>query len=82
VAINASRILKGTAYHKRPYGRTPRLPMTTHIRTNPTNQERKVVCIMVNFLAIMKIETANRSDHIPQTAPLMGSDGNLRHRPW
>ena len=53
----------------------PRLPMATHIITKATNQERKVVCTIVNFFAKIKIATAKKSDQIPQTAPLMVSDG-------
>jgi hypothetical protein len=77
-----SRMLNGIAYHKIPYGKTPRLPIVTHIMTNATNQDRKVVCMRVNFLAKIKIATANRSDHIPQTAPLIGADGKLSPRSW
>ena len=42
-ATNVSRILKGIAYNKIVYGKTARLPITTHIITNATNQEKKVV---------------------------------------
>lgn len=57
-----------------PYGRTFRLPITTHIKTKPTNQDSKVVSISENFFEIIKIEIANNKDHNPQTAPLIGSD--------
>ena len=49
-----------------PYGRTFRLPITTHIKTKPTSQERKAVSINENFLAIIKIEIANKKDHNPK----------------
>ena len=48
----------------------------THIKTKPTSQERKAFSINENFLAIIKIEIANKKDHNPQIAPLIGSDGN------
>jgi hypothetical protein len=46
------------------------------LKTNPTNQDRKVVCQKVNRLSKMKIATEKHSDQIPQTAPFNGSDGN------
>jgi hypothetical protein len=75
-AIKASSKLKGTAIYKRPSGNTPILPITTHMSTKPTNQERKVVWIKVNFLERIKIAMANNSDHKPQMAPLTGAEGN------
>jgi hypothetical protein len=76
VAKNASSKLKGMAKYKILNGKIPIFPKTTHIKTNPTNQVIKVVCIRLNFLEIMKIAMANRKDHSPQMAPLIGSDGN------
>lgn len=75
VAINDSRRLKGIAYNKIPCGNTPKLPMTIHIITNPIDQERKVVCIIVNLFDIIKIVKANKSDQSPQIAPFIGSEG-------
>ena len=80
--MNDSRILRGIAYNKRPYGNTPKLPTTTHIITNAKNQERKVVCSTENFLAIIKIATAKKSDQIPHAAPLIGAEGKSRPRSW
>lgn len=60
-----------------PFGNTPKLPMTTHIKTKATNQDKNVVCSNVNFLAMKKIVIANSKDQIPQTAPLMGAEGKI-----
>lgn len=82
VAIHASKILSGTAYNNIPYGKTIKLPIVTHIITNPVNQERKVVCDTLNFLETIKISIANKKDQIPQTAPFTGFAGKLRPRFW
>ena len=76
-AKNASSKLSGTAKISKPAGKTPRLPITTHIKTNPINQENKVVCSKVNFLDMIKTEMAKNSDQSPQIAPLTGSAGNI-----
>ena len=81
LAMYASSILNGIAYTKSPYGNTPRLPITTHIKTKPTNQENRVVCSNENFLEIIKIAIANSNDQRPQIAPLMGSEGNVSPSP-
>lgn len=74
-AINASSKLNGTAKTNIPYGKTPKFPITTHIKTKPTNQDKKAVFNKLNFFEIMKIAIANNNDHNPQIAPLIGSDG-------
>ena len=79
-ATNASRRLRGTAPYKIPRGNTPRFAATTHINTNPTNHARNVVCASENFFARIKIAMANKSDHTPHKAPLMGLEGNVRPR--
>ena len=73
-------MLKGIAYNRIPYGNTPKLPITNHIITNATNQERNVVCISVNFFARIKIPAAKKSDQIPHTAPFAGSEGKVSPR--
>ena len=77
-AKKASSKLSGTAMNNIPYGKTSKLPMTTHINTKPTNQERNVVCIKVNFFEMINMAMANNNDHSPQTAPLIGSEGKTR----
>jgi hypothetical protein len=79
-AIKASSKLKGTAIYKSPSGKTPKLPITTHINTKATNQERNVVCIHENFLEITNMAIANNNDQSPQTAPLIGLEGKTRPR--
>ena len=70
--------LNGIEYNKSPLGNTSKFPITNHIITKATNQERKVVCVIVNFFAMMKIATAKNNDQIPHTAPFTGPDGKLR----
>ncbi|MCX6283106.1 MAG: hypothetical protein NTW31_02560, partial [Bacteroidetes bacterium] len=82
VAIKDSRILKGIANNNIPQGNTPRLPITTHIIMNARNHERNVVWSMLNFFAIIYIATAKKSDQIPHTAPLTGSEGKVRPSAW
>jgi len=79
-ATKASRRLRGTAAYNSAYGRTPRFPITTHINTKATNQERRAVCKNENFFAIINMAIANSSDHSPQIAPLIGSEGKTRPR--
>lgn len=82
LAKNASNKLKGIAISKIPKGRTPKLPITSHINTNPTNHDRNVVCSKVNFLLKIKIAIAKHNDQIPQTAPLIGCSGNVNPKFW
>ena len=80
LAINASSKLNGTAKNNILYGSTFMFPMTIHINTNPTNQDRKVVCNNENFFARMNTATAKHKDQSPQIAPLIGSEGNTSPR--
>jgi hypothetical protein len=77
LARNASKKLSGTAIHRIPTGNTLIFHKTTHISTKPVNQERKVVCIRLNFREIAKIVMENKSDHIPHIAPFTGSAGKV-----
>ena len=77
VAKNASNKLNGIAIGKSPNGNTPIFPITNYINTKPTNQEKSVVLSNVNFFDIIKIEMAKSSDHIPHTAPFIGSAGKV-----
>lgn len=77
LAKYASSMLKGMAAGNISKGKKPRFPVTSHINTKPTNQDKKVVCTKVNFLLIMKIKTAKQKDQIPHTAPLTGNSGNI-----
>jgi len=43
VAMNASKKLKGTAIGKILKGKTPKFPITNHMKTNPTNQDKNAV---------------------------------------
>jgi len=77
-ATNDSSKLRGIAKYNIPKGNTPKLPITTHIKINATNQERKAVSTQENFLEIIKIEIANNKDQSPQIAPLIDSEGKTR----
>ena len=76
LAINASSKLNGTAKNNILYGSTFMFPMTIHINTNPTNQDRKVVCNNENFFEVMNIAAAKQKDQSPQITPLIGSEEN------
>ena len=80
LAKNVSNKLNGIAKVSIPNGKTPILPITSHINTKTTNHERRTVCSRVNFLAIMNMAIAKHNDHNPQIAPLIGVDGNTRPR--
>jgi hypothetical protein len=80
VAKKASSKLNGRAAYSSPKGKTPIFPTTTQIKTKATNHERKTLCIKENFLEIIKIAIAKNKDQIPQTAPLIGSDGKISPR--
>jgi hypothetical protein len=66
------------AKNKMPKGKTPKFPITSHIKINPTNQAKMVVWIRLNLREIIKILTAKQRDHIPQIAPFIGSEGKIR----
>jgi hypothetical protein len=80
VATNDSSKLSGIARYKIPNGNIFKLPITSHMSTKPINQENKVVCNKVNFFAKTKMAIAKQSDHTPQIAPLIGSEGNINPR--
>lgn len=63
-----------------PNGNTFIFPTTSHINTNPKNHEIRVVCNNVNLFAIINMTIAKHNDHNPQTAPLIGSEGNTSPR--
>ena len=53
-ARKASSKLKGIATGKIPHGKTPKLPITSHIKTKPMNHESRKVCNRLNFFNIAK----------------------------
>lgn len=76
LAKKASNKLKGTAKTNSPTGSTLIFQITIHINTKPANQDRKVVWSNENFFDIMNIAIAKHNDQIPQTALLIGPEGN------
>jgi hypothetical protein len=80
LAKNTSNKLSGMANGRIPNGKTFIFPTTSHISTNPTNHEIRVVCNSVNFFAIINMAIAKHNDHNPQTIPLIVSEGNTRPR--
>jgi hypothetical protein len=77
-AIRTSTKLRGTAKYNIPKGSTLMFPTTSHMSINPTNQAKRTVCQKENLRRIIKTAIAKQSDQIPQTAPFIGSEGNIR----
>lgn len=60
-----------------PTGKTPRFPVTSHMKTKPKNHDRSVVSSKLNFFDKNKTPIARHNDHKPQIAPFIVAFGKI-----